>query len=210
MAGRATAYVDATGESHHTCQIAMKRSAVLTAIEELRSVAELRRCRSIDEIQAVLPIDHQRTLDSVEETFVRYPIPLMQVVGAGVVPFLYEVDWPAGTSVTLLRQRCEDRIRLLDGVADRLVVLGPMLRPLIELHWTRDVAKWARPPMEDEALRAHLFGNDRVGFPRSLVAVSANCKGSDVSTAEIILGGGARLTISSPGRVGRTTRSKIS
>lgn len=85
-------YVDSTGASHHARQIVMKTSAVLAAIEELRSLAELRRCRSIDEVHAALPIDYRRTLDVVEDTFVRYPIPLMQVVGAGVVPFLYEGD----------------------------------------------------------------------------------------------------------------------
>jgi hypothetical protein len=58
----------------------------------------------------------------------------------------------------------------MDGVADRLVVLGPMLRPLIELHWTRDVAKWTRVPMEDEALHDHLFGTERVAFPRPLTS----------------------------------------
>ena len=42
---------------------------------------------------SVLPLDYLRTLDGVEETFVRHTIPLMQVVGSGVVPFLYEVDW---------------------------------------------------------------------------------------------------------------------
>jgi HNH endonuclease len=162
-------YIDISGAAHHARQIVMKTSSVLTAIEGLRSRAEVRRCRSIDEVHTALPADYLRTLDVVEETFVRYPIPLMQVVGAGVVPFLYEVDWPEGTSVKILRKRAQDQLRLLDGVADRLVVLGPMLRPLIELHWTRDVAKWTRLPMEDEALRAHLFGSDRIGFPHALV-----------------------------------------
>lgn len=170
-------YVDAAGAQHHARQISMKTSAVLTAIESRRSSAELRRCRNIDEVRAALPNDYLRTLDVVEETFVRYPIPLMQVVGTGVVPFLYEVDWPEGTSARSLRRHAKDRVRLLDGVADRLVVLGPMLRPLIELHWTRDVARWTRLPMEDEALRAHLFGRDRVGFPHALVAGLSELQG---------------------------------
>lgn len=60
-------------------------------------------------------------------------------------------------------------MRLLDGVADRLVVIGPILRPLIELHWTRDVARWTRLPMEDDDLRSHLFGTERTNFPKRLV-----------------------------------------
>jgi hypothetical protein len=104
----------------------------------------------------------------VEDTFVRYPIPLLQVVGARVLPFLYEVDWPEGTPVSALRRQGRDQVRFCDGVPDRLVVLGPLLRPLIELHWTRDVARWTRMTTEEDRLRAHLFGTDRVAFPRPL------------------------------------------
>jgi hypothetical protein len=70
-------------------------------------------------------------------------MPLLQVVGTTVVPILYEVDWPEGTSIRLLRADGRDVLRLLPGVADQLVVLGPLLRPLIELHWSRDVARWS-------------------------------------------------------------------
>jgi hypothetical protein len=44
-----------------------------------------------------------------------------------------------------------------------------MLRPLIELHWTRDVARWTGVNLEDTALQAHLFGVERVAFPTALV-----------------------------------------
>ena len=116
-----------------------------------------------------MPATFAATVDSVETTFVRYPIPLMQVIGTVAVPFLYSVDWPEGTSVRSLRRNGGDRIRLLPNVADRLVVLGPMLRPLIEMHWVRDVARWSGLSLEDEALRAHMFGAERVAFPSSIV-----------------------------------------
>lgn len=103
-----------------------------------------------------------------------------------------------------------DRVRLLDGVADRLVVLGPMLRPLIELHWTRDVARWTRLPMEDEALRTHLFGSDRVGFPARSSPGSATSRAGSASTAGTGFARNVKLTISSPGHAGRTMRLRIS
>jgi 5-methylcytosine-specific restriction endonuclease McrA len=106
----------------------------------------------------------------VEDTFVRYPIPLLQVVGTKLLPFLYESDWPEGTSISKLRREGRDVVRFLPGVTDRLVVLGPLLRPLIELHWARDVARWTGVAMEDDRLRAHLFGSERVGFPSSIKA----------------------------------------
>ena len=108
-------------------------------------------------------------LDVVEDTFVRYPIPLLQVVGNQLVPFLYEADWPEGTSVTALRRTGRDRVSFLPGVIGRLLVLGPMLRSLIELHWANDVARWTGVQLEDASLRAHLFGRERVSFPARLV-----------------------------------------
>lgn len=172
-------YVDMSGTSHQPRQISMKTATVSTAVELLRRHAEERRCRTLDDVRSAAPVEYDRALDVVEDTFVRYPIPLMQVVGTGVVPFLYEVDWPEGTSVKSLQQQNGNRVRLLDGVADRLVVLGPMLRPLIELHWARDVAKWTQVPMEDEALRTHLFGSERIGFPRGLVDDLSDLQGGD-------------------------------
>jgi hypothetical protein len=58
-----------------------------------------------------------------------------------------------------------DRVRVLPGVADPLVTLGPLLRPLIELHWANDSARWTGVQTEDDRLRSHLFGADRTAFP---------------------------------------------
>jgi HNH endonuclease len=117
-----------------------------------------------------VPDEYALAVSDVEDTFVRYPIPLLQVVGTKLLPFLYHADWAEGASVRTLRRRGRDRVRLLPGVADRLVVLGPLLRPLIELHWTRDVARWSGVITEDDRLAAHLFGTERVAFPPLLRA----------------------------------------
>lgn len=161
-------YTDRFGVAHQPRQIAMKQAAVLTAIEQLRTKAEVRGCRGLGDVQRRLPADYERTLTAVEETFVRYPIPLLQMVGAKLVPFLYPADWPEGASLKSVRRDGLDRIRLFPGVADRLVTLGPMLRPLIEIHWVRDVARWSQIAVEDELLHSHLFGRTRASFPRPL------------------------------------------
>lgn len=150
-------------------QIGMKSSEVLRAVETLRAAAAEKKCHSLHEVRQRLRDRYESTLDAVENTFVRYPIPLLQVVGNRTVPFLYEVGWAEGTSVQTLRAKDRDHLLLLDGVADRLVVLGPMLRPLIEMHWTRDVMRWTKIDAEDEHIRSHLFGRERVAFPKSLV-----------------------------------------
>ncbi len=162
------AYAAHDGIARELRQISMKASPPLRAVLRLRIAGEAAGCRTVHEVANRLPDEFDETVDVVEATFVRYPIPLLQVVGTRLVPFLYDVDWSEGTSVQALRREGRDHVRLLPGVADRLVVLGPLLRPLVELHWTRDVARWSKVATEDERLRAHLFGAERVAFPPAL------------------------------------------
>ena len=161
-------YVANDGISRELRQITMKGSPPLRAALRLRVAGDVAGCRSADDARRRIPDEYEVAVSAVEDTFVRYPIPLLQVVGTNLLPFLYEPDWPEGTSAAGLRRDGRDRVRLLPGVADRLVVLGPLLRPLIELHWTRDVARWTGVPTEDDRLRAHLFGSDRLTFPAAL------------------------------------------
>ncbi len=163
------AYTASGGIERELRQISMKSSPVLRSAFALRLAGDAHGCRSISETRRRLPDDYRRALDAVEDTFVRYPIPLLQVVGSKSLPFLYAADWAEGTSVRGLRADGRDQLRLLPGVADRLVVLGPLLRPLIELHWVRDVARWTGIATEDDSLRTHLFGTARTSFPAKLV-----------------------------------------
>lgn len=162
-------YIEASGSSRLACQISMKNLVVVRSVEEVRAVAASGGLHTLAEVRRALPALVEAAIDKVEDSFVADPIPRLQVVGRHLSPFLYEVDWEPGSSICGLRARGHDRVRLLDGVAQRLVVIGPMLRPLIELHWTRDVAKWTGIACEDEGLRQHLFGASRASFPGRLV-----------------------------------------
>ena len=77
-------------------------------------------------------------------------------------------------------------------MADRLAVLGPLLRPLIQLHWVGDVARWSGVALEDEALRVHLFGSERVTFPRPMVADLRDLQGDACFYCGERLGGPGR------------------
>ncbi len=171
-------YVDIAGGTRMIRQITMKSSPVITAVAQLRgsvptSMVSLAAARSTN------PTGWEHAVDVVEDTFVRYPIPLMQVVGTQLVPFVYDVDWPQGTAVSSLRRTGRDRVRLLSGVSDSLVTLGPMLRPWIELHWARDVARWSGIATEDEHLRRHMFGDDREAWPKGLVGGLVELQGGE-------------------------------
>ncbi len=49
-------------------------------------------------------------------------------------------------------------------MGDWLVSLGGLLRPLVELHWTRAVAAFSNEPLPEDHLRQFLFGSDRVSL----------------------------------------------
>ena len=46
--------------------------------------------------------------------------------------------------------------------------LSPLIRPLVELHWTRMVAKLNKVSTVEEDLRQHLFGSPRIAPSRVL------------------------------------------
>jgi 5-methylcytosine-specific restriction endonuclease McrA len=168
--GQVAPYASPDGSLVDLRQISAKSSPVLRVAETFAAAMSSAGCRTVEEGRAALPDEYASAVRQVETTFVGYPIPLLQVVGGTSIPFLYEVDWPEGQSAAILREQGRDRVRLLAGVADRLIALGPLIRPLIELHWVRDVARWSRIDTEDDRLRSHLFGAERVTFPARLRA----------------------------------------
>jgi hypothetical protein len=163
-------YLGATGEELALRQITVNESPVLAAVLRLRMAAEAHRCRSLQEACERLPSEYERCLDQVEHTFARYPILRLQTLGSTSRPFLYDVDWSESVSLAALHRSGGGVLRLREGAGDRLLQLAPLLRPLVELHWTRMVASINDLDIEGHRLHAHLFGAERVAFPPSLRA----------------------------------------
>ena len=121
-----------------------------------------------------LPGPYQAMLDQVEVTVAEQPLPRLQAVGSTdtVFPFLYQLGWLPRESVSLARLRRDGprgpAIRLLPGAGDELIRLGPLVRPLVELHRTRMVAEINGVAAAELDLHRHLFGSDRVLPPRAL------------------------------------------
>ena len=160
-------YLGGDGDPLQLRQIKTKQSAVLGAVIRLHVAAEQHRCR-VSEIQQRLPDEYERCVDEVERTFARYPLRLLQVVGHEDRPFLYDLDWGESVSLSALHADNGGLVRLRFGAGDHLLRLSPLVRPLIELHWTRMVAKINRIDTEGERLHDHLFGAERSAFPSAL------------------------------------------
>ena len=122
-----------------------------------------------DLVRAKNPEGFKRAVLEIEKALVEQPIPRFQIVGKDEIPFLYEWDWSPKQTLGPIKKAGKDHLALLPGVRDRLVTLGPLLRPIIEQFWVWDVAKWTKIETEESRLREHLFGTKRVAFPQSIV-----------------------------------------
>jgi 5-methylcytosine-specific restriction endonuclease McrA len=100
-------------------------------------------------------------LDEVEWKLIEMPLPKLQRFGGSDDRFLYEIGWD-----DRIRRReawapgFRRVIRLRPGVAEHLVRLSGLLRPLLEREWARGVARWNR--LEHSSLEEFLFGRERI------------------------------------------------
>ncbi len=140
-----------------------KRILIVEVVASLRN--DHPECNRLQQIQHKSPEAYLKARDQVEQVLVAQPIPRLQRVGGKEIPFLYSCPWEPKQSLGALRNSGLDFIELKPGVRERLVVMGPLLRPVIEAIWVADVASWSKLETEEENLRIHLFGTGRTIFP---------------------------------------------
>ncbi len=104
----------------------------------------------------------------VELTVARYPLVRLQTVDGVPQPFLYDLEWGEGVTLSRLVAGGGATVRLRPNAGDHLIRLSPLIRPLVELHWVRMVAGLNGLALMEDDLRRHLFGAERVNFPATL------------------------------------------
>ncbi len=166
--------VPGAGAAVELRQITLPRAAIIAAVSEFRGAAVAAGAASWQLARQRLPGAFQAMLDHVEVTVAEQPLPRLQAVGSGdtVFPFLYELGWGPRESFSAARLRRHGprgaAVRLLPGAGDELLRLGPLVRPLVELHWTRMVAEINNVATAEPDLHRHLFGAARVIPPKAL------------------------------------------
>jgi hypothetical protein len=156
-------------------QITLPRAAIIAAVSAFRRAAGAAGAPSWHLARQRLPGAYQVMLDQVEVTVAQQPLPRLHR-GAGstdtIFPFIYELGWGPRESFSVARLRRQGprgpAVRLLPGAGDELIRLGPLVRPLVELHWTRMVAEINQVATAELGLHRHLFGPDRVLPPKAL------------------------------------------
>jgi 5-methylcytosine-specific restriction endonuclease McrA len=149
-------------------QSSQSTAVTVEAVETLRAVAAPVGASSPRMAEERIPVDYERCLHRVELNLVRMPLGKLQRPhgyierdNADYPRFLYD-DSPFHEQVTAARLRAEPLlIELAPGAGDALIALARLLRPLLELHWTREVARFSRLRLDEESLRIHLFGATR-------------------------------------------------
>lgn len=160
------------GPTRVLSQSSQNRAVTVDAVARLRALAGTRSITTLHGARSSLPAEYGACLDTVELNFVQMPLGKLQrpagVVGDGYPRFLYD-DGAFTERVSLARLRAHPHeVELEPGVAEALVSLGGLIRPLLELHWTREVARFNASSLAEDRLRDHLFGASRVSLQRVL------------------------------------------
>lgn len=117
----------------------------------------LNRSRSRD------PHGFERLLRTLEWKLIEMPLPRLQVIGDTQTSFLYRINWDDRVRRhDIERDDFDRRIYLHRGVAEHLVRLSGLLRPLIQQKWTDMVVKMNRDATDEARLQEFLFGSRRV------------------------------------------------
>jgi hypothetical protein len=154
-------------------QSSQPRAITVEAVQQLRAAASALGATTPYLAEQWAPAEYTACLDTVELNLVRMPLGKLQrplgftEAGSAEYPrFLYD-DAPFHAGVTPKHLRAAPlTVDLRPGVGDWLVALSGLLRPLLELHWTREVARFNRQELAEDRLREFLFGTARVALQR--------------------------------------------
>jgi 5-methylcytosine-specific restriction endonuclease McrA len=112
------------------------------------------------------PDEFPKLVDFTEWKLIEMPIPRLQVLGRQEDRFLYEYNWTPDIRRATVSEyqrgavwRFDNRLLLRPGVAENLVRLNGVLRPLFYRQWALMVASMNSLPQAE--LEPFLFGSER-------------------------------------------------
>jgi len=143
---------------------------LVEATATARRRADAIGARTPRQLRQADPSAHEKAVARIERQLVRYPLALLQRTDADAPDFLYR-SWPperTPTAIARSQGRDEPSIVWLPGVPGALLRFSALLRPLIELAFVRNVARWNALDTAESRLHAHLFGAEREAWPVGL------------------------------------------
>lgn len=143
------------------------QAEIVAAIRRFRDRFSADPSESLSRVRLRDPARYERLLAIVEWKLIEMPLPRLQVVGDRKTEFLYRIGWDERIKLESTRNAAFDsRLYLQPGVAENLVRLSGLLRPLIQRAWASMVAQIkANKNITDEArLQEFLFGAHRIAL----------------------------------------------
>lgn len=146
-----------------------QQAEILRAIQRLRDRLAGSAEERIDRARTHHGTAFATLVDEVEWKLIEMPIPRLQRVGRSEDRFLYEYGWSEGITRALVtayqrgdRSAFDNRLLLKPGVADGLVRLTGVLRPIVQREWALMIAGMNGLP--DARLEEFLFGAGRLSL----------------------------------------------
>jgi hypothetical protein len=144
-----------------------EQGEVLRTIIKLRSrIIEGRGAHTTLAAKRLAPAEFERTVRTIEWKLIEMPLPRLQRVGASEDRFLYEIEWKSDITRAAVRayqdgqsEKFDNTIRFQPGVAQGLIALNGLLRPMIQQEWLRLLRQFNGHL--DDRLEAFLFERDR-------------------------------------------------
>jgi hypothetical protein len=147
-----------------------RSNELVQATAEARHRADAIGARTARQLRQADAAAHETAVSRIERQLVRYPLALLQRTDADAPDFLYH-SWPherTPTAISRLQGRDEPTLVWLPGAPEALLRFSALLRPLIELAFVRDVARWNNLDTAESRLHAHLFGAVRLAWSAQL------------------------------------------
>jgi hypothetical protein len=147
-----------------------EQAVILRRIQEVRVRWGSEHSDTVFRFQTLHPDRYRRLLDFVEWKLVDMPIPRLQRLGKGEEDrFLYQYNWPVRVRRSVVtayqrkaRKAFANSLSLQPGVAEGLVRLNGLLRPIFHREWAVRVAKLNSLP--EAGLESFLFDVDRASL----------------------------------------------
>jgi hypothetical protein len=140
-------------------RVAMEREALAAGQED-----------TLFRMKAIHAGRFERLVRFVEWKLIEWPIPRLQVLGRAEDRFMYDYAWSKSVRQSDVAayqagspSGFDNRLVLKPGVADSLVRLNGVLRPLFQREWAMKVANLNGLP--ESRLQTFLFGAERISLP---------------------------------------------
>lgn len=147
---------------------ANQQAEVLSRIIDLRNTLRRKDSQPLSAVRVEAPQALERLLRFIEWKLIEMPIPRLQVLGGRESRFLYEYQWDKSIRAKEIsdyqdgKPGFSNNLQLQPGVAEGLIALNGLLRPLIRREWLRLIQQMNNEP--EALLEQFLFDRERAAL----------------------------------------------